>query len=82
MFLFFAFDVDGQSFFTEVLIKFVDPPDTGSTPAPFPPLSRIRSAKHYSRLTNGNHGKTVLRVAIGQSAVIFYTSYSGKTIGG
>ena len=40
-------------------------------------LFKMRSAKHYSQLTNGNEEKTFLRVAIGQSAAIFHTSYSG-----
>ena len=43
-------------------------------------LFKIRSAKHYSQLTQGNHEKTFLRVLIGQLAIIFCTSYFEQTI--
>jgi len=44
-------------------------------------LFKIRSAKHYSQLTNGNHEKSFLRVAIGRLALIFCTSYFEQPIG-
>ena len=43
-------------------------------------VSKIRKGTNLSQLTNGNHEKTFLRVAIGQSALMFCTSYFEQTI--